>query len=382
VKKLAIITTHPIQYYAPWFAMLSERNKLILKVFYTFSQWKNNFVDKGFLKEVKWDIPLLENYDYEFVENTSKKPDLFSFFGIENKNLNSKISEYNPDAILFIGWNYASHLGAMRYFHGKKKIWFRGDSTLLDENFGIKKFLRRLFLKRVYNYVDTAFYVGQNNKSYFLAHNLKEKNLVFAPHAIDNERFSTNEKEFETLAQKWREELNIPENSKTILFAGKFENKKNPLFIIQAAKDLPVFTFILTGDGELKKKLLSESLPNLVFLPFQNQTQMPILYRLANIFVLPSKGPGETWGLAINEAMACKRAVLVSNKCGCAIDLVKNNENGFIFNFDDYSDFLTKLKILLHNSDLKLFGNNSSKIIKNWSFQKICETIELKINEK
>lgn len=382
MKKLAIITTHPIQYYAPWFAMLSERNKLILKVFYTFSQWKNNFVDKGFLKEVKWDIPLLENYDYEFVENTSKKPDLFSFFGIENKNLNSKISEYNPDAILFIGWNYASHLGAMRYFHGKKKIWFRGDSTLLDENFGIKKFLRRLFLKRVYNYVDTAFYVGQNNKSYFLAHNLKEKNLVFAPHAIDNERFSTNEKEFETLAQKWREELNIPENSKTILFAGKFENKKNPLFIIQAAKDLPDFTFILTGDGELKKKLLSESLPNLVFLPFQNQTQMPILYRLANIFVLPSKGPGETWGLAINEAMACKRAVLVSNKCGCAIDLVKNNENGFIFNFDDYSDFLTKLKILLHNSDLKLFGNNSSKIIKNWSFQKICETIELKINEK
>jgi glycosyltransferase involved in cell wall biosynthesis len=382
VKKLAIITTHPIQYYAPWFAMLSERNKLILKVFYTFSQWKNNFVDKGFLKEVKWDIPLLENYDYEFVENTSKKPDLFSFFGIENKNLNSKISEYNPDAILFIGWNYASHLGAMRYFHGKKKIWFRGDSTLLDENFGIKKFLRRLFLKRVYNYVDTAFYVGQNNKNYFLAHNLKEKNLVFAPHAIDNERFSKNEKEFETLAQKWREELNIPQNSKTILFAGKFENKKNPLFIIQAAKDLPDFTFILTGDGELKKKLLSESLPNLVFLPFQNQTQMPILYRLANIFVLPSKGPGETWGLAINEAMACKRAVLVSNKCGCAIDLVKNNENGFIFNFDDYSDFLTKLKILLHNSDLKLFGNNSSKIIKNWSFQKICETIELKINEK
>jgi len=382
VKKLAIITTHPIQYYAPWFAMLSERNKLILKVFYTFSQWKNNFVDKGFLKEVKWDIPLLENYDYEFVENTSKKPDLFSFFGIENKNLNSKISEYNPDAILFIGWNYASHLGAMRFFHGKKKIWFRGDSTLLDENFGIKKFLRRQFLKRVYNYVDTAFYVGQNNKNYFLAHNLKEKNLVFSPHAIDNERFSTNEKEFETLAQKWREELNIPQNSKTILFAGKFENKKNPLFIIQAAKDLPDFTFILTGDGELKKKLLSESLPNLVFLPFQNQTQMPILYRLANIFVLPSKGPGETWGLAINEAMACKRAVLVSNKCGCAIDLVKNNENGFIFNFDDYSDFLTKLKILLHNSDLKLFGNNSSKIIKNWSFQKICETIELKINEK
>ncbi len=45
----------------------------------------------------------------------------------------------------------------------------------------------------------------------------------------------------------------------------------------------------------------------MIFLDFQNQQKMPLVYRLCDIFVLPSMGPGETWGLAVNEAMACKR---------------------------------------------------------------------------
>ena len=58
---------------------------------------------------------------------------------------------------------------------------------------------------------------------------------------------------------------------------------------------------------------------------------MPVVYRLCDIFVLPSVGPGETWGLSINEAMACKRPVIVSTKCGCAPDLVKEKVTGWVF---------------------------------------------------
>ncbi len=62
---------------------------------------------------------------------------------------------------------------------------------------------------------------------------------------------------------------------------------------------------------------------------------MPILYRLGNVFCLPSKGPGETWGLAVNEAMASSRPVIVSNKVGCAADLVSEGANGYLFNYND-----------------------------------------------
>ena len=159
MKKLAIVTTHPIQYNAPWFKLLAQRNNVQLKVFYTWSQAQHSVKDKVFGKEIQWDIPLLDSYDYEFVENVAKKPGSNHFFGIDCPKLIDTLKNYKPDIILFFGWNFKSHFKAMRYFHGKVPVWFRGDSTLLDEQKGLKTLLRRLVLKLVYSYVDKVLYV-------------------------------------------------------------------------------------------------------------------------------------------------------------------------------------------------------------------------------
>ena len=76
---------------------------------------------------------------------------------------------------------------------------------------------------------------------------------------------------------------------------------------------------------------------NVVFLEFQNQSAMPVVYRLGDAFVLPS-GYGETWGLAVNEAQACGRPSLVSDCVGCARDIIREGENGMIFRTDDWED--------------------------------------------
>jgi glycosyltransferase involved in cell wall biosynthesis len=73
------------------------------------------------------------------------------------------------------------------------------------------------------------------------------------------------------------------------------------------------------------------------FLEFQNQSVMPVIYRLGDALVLPS-GYGETWGLAVNEAQACGRPSLVSNCVGCARDIVREGENGSVFRTDDWED--------------------------------------------
>jgi hypothetical protein len=109
----------------------------------------------------------------------------------------------------------------MRYFKNRIPVWFRGDSHLLDEKPGIKRLMRRAFLTWLYRHVDTAFYVGTLNKDYYLAHGLREKQLVFAPHAIENERFyDSPEKGYEEKAMVWRQELGIPENAFSLVFAG------------------------------------------------------------------------------------------------------------------------------------------------------------------
>jgi hypothetical protein len=93
---------------------------------------------------------------------------------------------------LLYGWSFKSHLKCLQHFHKKIPVFFRGDSTLLDEpaGFSLRKTMRRLFLKWVYRHVDTAFYTGTNNKKYFLAHGLKDDELIFAPHAVDITRFA------------------------------------------------------------------------------------------------------------------------------------------------------------------------------------------------
>ena len=68
MQRLAIVTTHPIQYYGPLFSELAKH--LTIKVFYTWSQAREKILDEDFGIERKWDIPLLEGYSYTFVQNT------------------------------------------------------------------------------------------------------------------------------------------------------------------------------------------------------------------------------------------------------------------------------------------------------------------------
>lgn len=379
MKKLAIITTHPIQYNAPLFKLISGKNKIQIKVFYTWESSKEKVYDKKFGREIKWDIPLLEGYDFTFVKNVSKEQGSHNYKGINNPTLIREIEDWQADAVLIYGWNFKSHLKAMRYFKGKIPVYFRGDSTLLDEVKGLKSTLRRIVLKLIYKNIDFALYVGINNKKYFLKHGLKENQLIFAPHAVDNDRFYDNDEKFQIKAKEWRKELGFNQKDNVFLFVGKFEPKKNPILLILAAEKLPEYNFLFVGNGVLENEMKSIAGKNVIFLPFQNQTLMPVIYRLADVYVLPSQGPGETWGLAVNEAMACGKAVLVSDKVGCAVDLVKDGENGYIFKSNDINDLVEKIK--LFETNIPLFGQESFEIIKYWSFENIAKKIEIRINE-
>lgn len=387
MRKLAIIITHPIQYYVPVFRLLSKQ--CTLKVFYTWGEdGAKAKYDPDFKQIISWDLPLLEGYDSEFLNNTAKNPGSHHYNGIRNLDLQYKIESFSTDAILIYGWAYHSHLSVMRYFKGKIPIWFRGDSNVLKEQSGVKLLLRSLFLKWVYLHIDKAFYVGTANKNYYLKFGLKENQLIFAPHAVDNERFALNR---EAESSVLRQDLNIPVDAVMVLFAGKLEPKKNPELLLQAFIDLnlPNAHLLFVGNGELEEKLRAKKIlrqaqddinERIHFLHFQNQTQMPFVYQACNLFCLPSRS--ETWGLAVNEAMACGKAILVSNKVGCAVDLVKAGINGEIFQSDNKKDLKNKL-LFLANDKARLIemGQESNKIIQSWSFENQAKQILNLLNE-
>jgi len=381
--RLAIVTTHPIQYYAPVFHLLHQRQQLTIKVFYTWGEGVTDKFDPGFNKKIAWDIPLLEGYPYEWVENTAKDPGTHHFGGIVNPGLIEQLDNWKLDALLIYGWGFRSHLKIIRHFKGKIPVFFRGDSNLLDLTGGLKAIFRSLFLKWVYRHVDHAIYVGTNNKAYYKKYGLKDDQLTFGPHAIDNKRFSADVSDE---ALQLRSRLAIAPDEKVVLFAGKFEDKKDPMILLEAFLNLNKSDvhLIFVGNGPLEEQLKTKSanISNIHFIGFQNQLQMPVMYQACDIFCLPSKGPGETWGLAINEAMASGKAVLVSDKAGAAIDLVKPGQNGAIFKANNLAGLLEKLDklITVSKTELAVMGTISKKLIGEWSFENQVKAIEDAVN--
>jgi glycosyltransferase involved in cell wall biosynthesis len=382
LKRLAIISSHPIQYNAPLFQLLTERNLIEIKIFYT---WGKDAVEKkfdpGFNKVISWDIPLLDGYQYEFLENISDNKGSHHFKGIVNPDIIERIELYNPSAILIFGWAFSSHLKAIRYFKNKLPVYFRGDSTLLDKANVCKAFARTLFLKWIYKHVDYALYVGKNNKEYFLQYGLKEKQLIFAPHAIDNSRFSNADEIYRNEANQWKRELGINDNELVLLFSGKLEPKKNPLFLIEILKNCKndLLKVVIVGNGILENELKKYAFEDkrMILTGFQNQQKMPVVYRLGDIFILPSVGPGETWGLAVNEAMASGCAIMLSDKVGGAVDLVKEGVNGSVFRPNDINKCVAFIEELL-NDKIKLaqMKRASTSLINNFSFMHIANAIE------
>ncbi len=386
MKKIAIVTTHPVQYNAPFFKLLAQSKTVKPKVFYTWGETVlQNKYDPGFGKSIQWDIPLLEGYDYEFLVNSAKNKGSHHYRGIDNAGIIDKIKKWQPDAVLVYGWNFRSHLKVMRYFKNRIPVWFRGDSTLLDQQGIIKELFRTKLLTWVYKYTDLVFYTGTSNKNYFLRHGVRENQLIQASHAVENERFGSSNENRVAEAEKFRHSLQINPSGVVFLFAGKLSPKKGLSTLIKAFRLLSDenLYLLIVGNGSLEEDLKHKSRrdKNIIFADFQNQAQMPVVYATCDIFVLPSVGPGETWGLSVNEAMAAGKAVIVSNKCGSAIDLVESGKNGYIFEAGNYFDLAAKMKLISSNKErLKQSGRESEIIISDFTFTGFITAIENSIN--
>lgn len=371
--KLAILASHPIQYQAPLFRRLDAEVDLLVYFAWDFGVKKTK--DPEFGKEIKWDTPLLEGYRYKFLRNLSFKPGP-NFFGEINPGIIKEFWGNSYDAVLVLGWNTMSAWFAfLTAILSGKKIMLRGENPLNQEllKSRLNRFLKRIVLGTLFKFIGAFLYIGEENRKFYEYYGVPDKKLFFVPYAVDNEWFMNVAEKLRLKKKELRREEGIPEEAAVILFVGKLIPKKRPLDLLKTLKNLPKNAFlVLVGDGvlreEIKEFAIKYDLKNVLITGFKNQSEVPRYYAMADIFALPS-GPGETWGLTVNEAMCFGLPVLVSNMVGSAADLVQSGRNGYIIPAGNTSELGERSTELLQNPELlERFGRGSLVVIEKYSY--------------
>lgn len=352
--RLAIVVSHAIQYYSPWFRWMRQNTDLNFKVWYLSDFGLRVAKDEKFGAAFAWDTDLTSGYDWELVPNEAEKPDTLRFSGLKNPQLFPKLAADKPDAILLFGYNYHTHLRLIAWARRRgTPLIFRGDSHML----GRAKLpaWKQAALNLVYRQFAAFTYVGVSNREYFEAAGVPARKLFFAPHAIDASHYRADDPVTIGAAASLRESLQLPTSARVLLFAGKLIASKQPLELLKAFLSInaPNTAMVVCGDGAEKAALLAAAgnSPRVRFLPFANQSEMPVRYAMANIVALPSRGSYETWGLAVNEAMSLGIPCLVSDHVGCQRDLVTDGETGWVFAAENPDSLRNKLEQALRTPD-------------------------------
>lgn len=370
--RLAIVLSHPTQYYSPWFRWLRQHASFSLRVFYLWDFGVKPTRDREFQSTFAWDVDLLAGYDYEFVPNTSSDPGTHHFGGLRNPSLISRVAAFRPDALLLFGYAHVSHLKLILWARRRGvPLVFRGDSHFIGRP--RPSLLTRTALGFLYAQFAAFTYVGAANFNYFTTLGVSSRKLFFAPHSVDHTRFNPSLEYHRAAAAALRASLELKPTTRTILFAGKLLPAKQPRELLDAYLSLPAgdHALVFVGEGPEKSALIQRAgvvrSHRVFFLPFANQSEMPSRYLFADIFALPSRGLYETWGLAVNEAMHMGVPALVSDRVGCQRDLVEDNVTGWVFRAEDSAHLRERLAAALA-ADLNPFRRQVASRITGYTY--------------
>jgi glycosyltransferase involved in cell wall biosynthesis len=239
--------------------------------------------------------------------------------------------------------------------------------------------LKRSLLPRLFRRIHGFLAIGSRNREFYRAYGVPDERIFPMPYAVDNQFFRSRVAEARRVRDSLRAELGLTAGRPVILYAAKLQRRKRPADLLEAYRSLspngsaePRPYLLYIGDGEERSRLATAAQglgwSSIRFLGFQNQTELPRFYDLADVFVLPSEY--EPWGLAVNEVMNAGRPVIVSERVGAAADLVEDGKNGFIVPTGDVTALATRLRTLTEDPDLALrMGQESARRISTWNFE-------------
>jgi 1,2-diacylglycerol 3-alpha-glucosyltransferase len=322
----------------------------------------------------QWQIHKEEiEFSYEILPAWRKRVGRYN--ALLNRGVGVALGKTAPEVILCGGYNYVASWQALFWARNRKVpffLWSESNVQDMRRGHAVVEFLKAQFLQRC-----SGFLVpGKSALEYLRAHKVDEAAIFSAPNAVDNDFFVAAAASARRDASKWRRELVLP--ARYFLFVGRLVREKGGFELLSAYAKLDKsmrqqIGLVLVGDGACRRQLESQAssiTPGEVrFAGFAQRDQLAIYYALAEMLILPTYT--DTWGLVVNEAMACGLPVIVSQVAGCAADLVKENWNGLLVTPKDVSSLTSAMRSLADQPDLRAsMGANSMQRISVYSPKK------------
>ncbi len=378
--RVAYLLSHPIQYQSPLLRRLAQEPTLDLTVFYTSDFSVRSYRDEGFGVSVAWDIPLLDGYRHAFLPRLLDAPPV-TFLRPLNYGIYQRLRRGKFDILWVHGYATLNSMVAMLAAKALGiPVLLRTDSTLIDHpRSAAKLFVKDIFFRLLRPLVFGALSVGQRNSEYWRHHLGEEARIYPMPYAVDNDFFAQQTALAAPQRESLRAALRLAPGRPVILFASKLLARKRCIDLVEAyllfSQNLPPETrpyLLIVGDGEERARIeariaQANAAADIRMLGFRNQTELPPLYDLCDLFVLPSVH--EPWGLVVNEVMNAGRAIIVTDEVGCQPDLVVDGDNGCVVPARDVSALAAALGRVLRDPALcRRMGQRSRERIQEYSF--------------
>jgi len=316
--KLIVLTEIISPYRIPVFNALAEHPEIDLRVIFlaetdpSMRQWRI------YSDEARFSYEVLPSWRRRFGKHNI----------LVNTNVGTAMERARPDVILCGGYNY---LASWQALHWAKKndvpflLW--SESTAHDQRntYSVVENLKQIFLSDC-----SGFVVPGKSAFEYVSRMTQSESIFIAPNAVDNKLFAARSQAAATSHTRLRGQLGLPE--RFFLYVGRLVGPKGVQDLLHAYATLEPelrqeVGLVFAGDGPLRAELEAEArsiFPGSVhFAGFVDRDELGSYYALAECLVLPTHS--DTWGMVVNEAMACGLPIICSRVAGCAADLVGSN---------------------------------------------------------
>lgn len=381
--RIAVVTSHPIQYATPLYAYLNQDPELDVTALFCSDFSLRGAKDSGFGQTVKWDVDLLDGYNAVFLGKRARLRSLAGFWSLICPELIREIRKSQYDVVLVHGQQYAAYVlaFALAKLQGIP-VMTRGETHLGLDITPLRARVRKPLLGLQYRMIDRFLAIGSANAEYYRALGVAEERIFQVPYSVDNERFMKASSLSPAERAAYRERLGVRDARPIVLYASKLMRRKHPDDLLRAAGMLASkkleFQVVVAGSGAMEAELKSLAaelrLDNVTFTGFLNQSELPRLYGASDVFVLPSED--EPWGLIVNEVMCAGLPVVVGAGVGCVPDLVKQGVNGATCEAGSPASLAAALEPLVISAELRSrMGAESRRIIAEWGYEQCRQGI-------